>query len=202
MAKGKQHNHSFEIVVIGGSAGGIDAITTVLSSLPLHFPLPVVIVQHLKEQEEETKLHLIFSKRSDFPVLLAPDGGEIKSGCAYLAHPGKHLKLSRGRLHHDHGQPVRFVRPSVDVLFSSAAEVYGQGVLGVILSGLGSDGAAGCQAIKDNGGVCIAQEKDSAMFCDMPEAAIKKGGVDYILPADIIGIKLVELVMNDTHEPM
>lgn len=181
------------LVVICASAGGIDAITEVVSGLAADLPAAVIIVQHLMANFP-THLPEIISRRSVIPARLAEHGAPLRVGTAYVAPPGKHLKIDRGRIVLDNGQPVRHVRPSADVLFASAAKGYGPGVIGVVLSGTGRDGTEGCRAIRDRSGVTIAQNRETSAFFDMPAAAIKAQVVDHVLPISGIASRIIELL--------
>ena len=183
-----------KIIVIGASAGGIDALAKVISGLPANLPAAILIVQHLTSGQGKTNLPDILARHALMPVYLAQNDMTIEENVVYVAEPGKHLIIKNDRLALKIGDPVRFVRPSVDVLFSSAAEACGSGVIGIILTGIGSDGAQGCRKIKSQGGNTVAQDKDSSAFFDMPEAAIKAGAVDYVLPLDEIAEKIMKLL--------
>lgn len=185
------------IVVMGASAGGIDALGRVVNGLPADFATAVLIVQHLQSNDEPTRLPEVLGRRARLPVLLAENGMNLKPATIFVAEPGKHLRIKNNLLALDAGEPVRFVRPSVDVLFTSAAEAFGKGVIGVILTGIGSDGTQGCRQIKAHGGVTIAQDKETAAFFDMPEAAIKAGAVDFVLPLEEIAGKILGLMIVD-----
>ncbi len=182
-----------KVVVIGASAGGIDAVRQVLSGLPRDLPAAVVVVQHL-HPDRRTHLHQYLARHCPMRVCLAEDQMPIETGVVYVAVPGKHLYTDKKRLHLNSQAPVHYVRPSVDVLFASAAEAFGPNTIGVVLSGSGRDGARGCQEIKAKGGVAIAQDADSSRHWSMPRAAIERGGIDYVLPLGEIAGKIVALL--------
>ena len=184
-----------KLVVIAASAGGIDALTQVLSRLPADLPAAVLIVQHLR-YNRPTRLHEHLARLSPLPVRLAEDGLPLEAGVAYLAVPGKHLRIENGCLALDLGEPVHYVRPSADVLFFSAAQAFGSRVIGVVLSGTGRDGARGCQEIKAKGGMTIAQDEQSTRYFAMAKAAIELGVIDYVLPLPKIAGKIVALVQQ------
>ena len=182
------------LVVIGASAGGIGALMHLLGALPADLEAAVLIVQHLGRGSERTKLPEILDRGSPFEVRLATEGATIRAGYAYVAQPGRHLMVRGDRLRLDDGEPVHHVRPAADVLFRSAAECHGAKVVGVVLTGGGKDGAAGCREIRDAGGVTIAQDRRSSSFFAMPRAAIEAGAVDRVLALDDIAPAIVEIV--------
>jgi two-component system chemotaxis response regulator CheB len=182
-----------KVVVIAASAGGIDALMQVLSRLPADLPAAVLIVQHLRD-DRPTRLHEHLARHSSLPVHLAEDGADLEAGVACLGVPGQHLRIEDGRLALDSGEPVHYVRPSADVLFTSAAQTFGSKVIGVVLSGTGSDGARGCQEIKAKGGTTIAQDEKTSRYFAMPGAAIEADAIDYVLPLKEIAGKIVECV--------
>jgi chemotaxis response regulator CheB len=181
------------VVVIAASAGGINALVEVLSRLPADLPAAVLIVQHLRD-DRPTRLHEHLARLSSLPVRLAEDGLPLEAGVVYLAVPGQHLRVEGSTLVLDRGEPVHYVRPSADVLFASAAQVFGPKVIGVVLSGTGHDGTRGCQEIKGKGGITIAQGEKTSRYFAMPGAAIEADAVDYVLPLGKIAGKIAELV--------
>ena len=181
------------LIVIGSSAGGIGALKEVLSGLPADLPAAVIIVQHLVSTRK-TQLHLSLDRTSYLRVRMAEHGAALEPGVAYLAVPGKHVSIENESFVLDTGDKVHYVRPSVDTLFISAVRAYGSRVIGVILSGSGSDGAAGCLEIKAKGGVIIAQDEKTSQWFGMPGAAFKTGSVDYVLNIKEIAGKIIELV--------
>ncbi|MBU1064084.1 chemotaxis protein CheB [bacterium] len=178
---------------MGASAGGIDALKQVLERLPADLPAAVIIVQHLSPSKP-TQLHEYLDKISPLRVYLAEDGAPIKDGAAYLAVPGQHLKVAEKRLVLNMDEPENYVRPAVDVLFTSAAESFGSKTVGVVLTGTGRDGARGCRQIKAKGGATIAQDEKTSRNFGMPKAAIETGAVDFVLPLEKIADKIIELV--------
>ena len=188
------------VVVIAASAGGIDALVQVLSRLPSDLPAAVLIVQHLRSTPQ-TRLPEYLGIHSPLQVCLANDGMPMDEGVAYVAVPGQHLRVNNERLILGMESPVNYVRPSADVLFSSAAHTFGRGVIGVVLSGTGRDGASGCREIKENGGLTIAQDEQTSFCFAMPKAAIDTGVIDYVLPLSEIAGKIVALVRKNTDEP-
>jgi two-component system chemotaxis response regulator CheB len=179
------------LIVVGASFGGFDALKTVLRALPAGFSVPLAIVQH--QSAPGTGLAVLLQRYCALAVADAEDKDAIRPGFAYLAPPGYHLLVERGSLALSIDPPVQHARPSIDVLFESAADVYGPEVIGVILTGTGRDGAAGLTAIKRRGGVAIVQDPATAMRAAMPEAALISTPVDLVLPVDRIGGWLVQL---------
>jgi two-component system, chemotaxis family, protein-glutamate methylesterase/glutaminase len=181
-----------KVVVMAASAGGIDALTVVLSGLPDDLPAPVLVVQHLRD-DRKTKLPEYLNRICKLRVCLGKHGMTIKPGKVYIAEPGMHLGIKNNTMVQDVGVKVNYLRPSADTLFSSAAKVYGSGVIGVILSGTGRDGTQGCKEIKDKEGVIIAQDEKTSKYFGMPKAAMEADAVDYVLPLTEIAGKIIEL---------
>lgn len=185
-----------KIVVMGASAGGIDALCTVLKALPEGLPAAVLVVQHLA-QGHKTRLPEILGRGTRLDVREAEDGMVLESGVVYVAGPGRHLMVEGNRILLGDGVPVRHVKPAADVLFRSAAAAWGPRTVGVILSGTGKDGAEGCRAVKEGGGITIAEDPKTAAFRYMPEAAVRTGKVDHVLPVEAIGDWISSLVIGD-----
>ena len=176
----------FPIVAIGASAGGLEAATELLRALPPDTGVAVVLVQHL-DPAHDSLLDEILARTTTMPVQTIRNGTPVRSGTVFVIPPNHGLELTDGRFrltarHSDHGRPM-----PVDQFFRSVGETCGNQAIGVVLSGTGSDGALGLQAIKAEGGIAIAQMPDSAKFPDMPRAATSEGPVDYILPPGDIG---------------
>lgn len=185
---------------MAASAGGLGAITAVLSALPADFPLPILIVQHL-DPRHRSLMAEILARRTPLTVRLATDGDVIKPGAVLFAPPDRHLLVNRdGTVTLSQAELVHFVRPSADLLFESAAGSYGRGVVAVVLTGTGSDGADGVRAVKDSGGTVIVQDEATAEFSGMPDAAVRTGRVDFVLPLDDIGPALLSLA-GDGAQP-
>jgi len=173
---------SVETVAIGASAGGIDALFTVLAGLQAPFRGSVVIVLHLPE-DHESRLVEVFASRLSIDVREAQPGAPVASGKLYFAPPGYHLLVEADRtfaLSCD--PPVHFSRPSIDVLLESCADVYGPEVAGIILTGANEDGAHGLAAVKARGGMTAVQDPEEAQHTTMPSAAIAATDPDYVLP--------------------
>jgi len=177
-------------VVIGTSAGGVDALSVLLPALPAGLRAAVFVVIHLPRQRP-SHLVEIFQPRCARPVREAQDKERVEPGTVYFAPPDYHLLLERGpTIALSVDDPVNFSRPSVDVLFESAADVYGSRLLGIILTGASQDGASGLQAIRRAGGKTIVQEPATAQVPVMAEAALKQGPVDFVLTLEEIAARL------------
>jgi two-component system, chemotaxis family, protein-glutamate methylesterase/glutaminase len=179
------------VVVVGASFGGFDALKVVLGSLPATFPAPLVIVQH--QGSSGNDLATLLQRHTALVVVDAEDKDQSRPGVAYLAPSGYHVLVEPGSLALSVDPPVLHARPSIDVLFESAADVYGPRVIGVILTGTGRDGAAGLARIKQRGGTAIVQDPRTALKSAMPEAALASTAVDWTLQLEEIGPRLVEL---------
>mgnify|MGYP000902502152 FL=1 len=173
------------LVVIGSSTGGPKALPEVLSRLPANLPASVLIVQHMPEGFTRS-----FAERlnwvSPLEVKEAEEGEEILQGKVYLAQGNRHLMLNGRRLHLDDGPKVNYVRPAVDILMKSVAPMYGPRTIGVILTGMGSDGAEGMKCIKRNGGKTIAQSEGTCVVYGMPKAVVDSGAADRVVPLEDI----------------
>ncbi|HZO91629.1 MAG TPA: chemotaxis protein CheB [Chthonomonadaceae bacterium] len=188
---------TFAIIALAASAGGLQAVRRVLAALPLDFPVPIVLVQHL-ERQRPTVLATVLSRDTPLRVKLAEDGETCVPGRVYIAPPDYHLLVnSDGTLSLSQAGLVHYVRPSADRLFGSVAQSYRERAIAVVLSGMGLDGATGVQAIKNAGGIVIAQNEATSQFFGMPEAAINTGSVDQILPLDAIAPTLLKLVHRE-----
>jgi len=186
----------YDAVVIGVSAGGLFALSTILGELPADFPLPVIVVQH-RSKDESSVLESVLGSKCKIKVKQADEKEKIKGGVVYIAPAGYHLLIEK-----DHSfslncdAPVNFSRPSIDVLFETAAEVYNDKLIGVILTGANKDGAKGIQTIKGRGGLTIAQDPANASFTVMPQAAIDTGSVKYIFELQEVKSFLLDIGKN------
>jgi two-component system, chemotaxis family, protein-glutamate methylesterase/glutaminase len=181
----KPRRRAFSLLVIGASTGGPVVVRDILKALPSDFPLPVAIVQHLEMGFEGGYVEWL-NENSAISVVLAKDEGTFASGTAVVAPADYHLRCTPKGYTLDKGEKVLNQRPSVDILFSSAADVYTDEVLGVLLTGMGRDGANGCVAIKANGGYTICQDETSAAIFGMPKAAIELKGASEVLSSEAI----------------
>lgn len=183
---------SGNLILIGSSTGGLKVLEELFLRLPV-LKAAVVIIQHITPLVDQSFVTSL-ARVSKMPVVLAREGDTIQVGQVYLAPGGVHLTLLRNSLVHLHnGEKVHSVRPSVDVAMKSAAISYGARIAGVILTGMGSDGAAGISHIKQVGGVTIAQDQKTSVIYGMPKAAADTGQIDFILPTERIADKLKEL---------
>lgn len=187
---------SYEIVVVGTSLGGFQALKAVLGALGEDFPLPIAVVQHLGEGAMGD-LAWLLGRYTSLPVEEPEDKQPIRSGTVYVSPAGYHLMVEeRGRFALSTDAPVLYARPSIDVLFETASEAYGAGVVGVALTAASADGAEGLAAIKARGGYAIVQEPTTAESPILPNAALKalgKRGPDSLLPLVEIGAFLATL---------
>ena len=186
----------FDVIAIASSAGGLAALTKVLSSIGASFPASILVVQHL-DPRHESLMADILSRRTELVVTQAEAGATIETGTVYIAPPDKHLLANHdGTLSLTQSELVHFVRPSADLLFESVAAAFRERAIAVVLTGSGRDGAMGVVAIKKMGGTVIAQDESSSEFFAMPSAAIETGQVDFVLPIDEIPGALVSLTVG------
>ncbi|MBV6288229.1 chemotaxis protein CheB [Pseudomonas aegrilactucae] len=182
-----------DAIVLGASAGGVSALLAVFAGLPADFAIPLLCVLHLPD-DRHSQLAEVFSRRLQRPVQEARDKESIVQGMIYVAGPGYHLSVERDRsLSLSQEDRVHFSRPSIDFLFESAADVYGTGLAGVLLTGANEDGARGLAQIKQGGGITIVQDPHEAQVAVMPEAALALHRPDHILPLNGIGQLLAKL---------
>ena len=188
-----------EAAVLGASAGGIDALLRMLHDLPLPWHLPVVVVLHLPEGHE-SHLAEIFAERLRVSVHEAADKMPLASGHVYFAPPGYHLSIERNRRFSRSSEPpVRFSRPSIDVLMASAADAYGPALVGILLTGANDDGAEGLLRIHLAGGITAVQDPNEAQISIMPEAAIALHAPDHVLPLRELRALLLQLESAHVH---
>ncbi|HEX4496218.1 MAG TPA: chemotaxis protein CheB [Thermoanaerobaculia bacterium] len=181
------------VVAIATSAGGLSALSQLLSTLPAGFAAPIVIVQHL-DPEHRSWLAEILARRTGLRVEQVRGGELLAAGVVHVAPPGHHLLVAAdGELSLSSTGRVQYVRPSADVLFASLAASWGSGAIAVVLTGTGSDGADGARAVKSRGGTVLVQDGASAEFPGMPDATVRTGTVDRILPLDAIAACLTEI---------
>jgi len=192
-AGGKSVAPQFDVVAIGASAGGVEALHAVVSALPVRFPATVLIVQHM-DPRHKSMLAGLLGRRCKLEVRQAVNGEVLQPATVHIAQPDMHLIVRGGHLVLTDTKLVHFSRPSIDLLFESVADEYGDRAISVILSGSGVDGAAGTRAIKSKGGTTIIQDPASAAHAGMPQAARATGCVDLTLPLEEIGPALVSLV--------
>ncbi len=183
-----------EIVAIGTSLGGLEAVLAIIPRLPADLAVPVLLVQH-RGTASEGGLAEMLSEYTPLRVEEAEDKTTLTAGTLYVAAPDYHLLVEApGAIALSTEAPVHFARPSIDVLFETAAEAYGAGVLAVLLTGASADGAAGLAHVKALGGRAIVQDPATAECATMPAAGIAAAAVDYILPLERIADHIVTLV--------
>ncbi len=178
---------------MGSSAGGLAVLARILSVFPQNFRLPLIVVQHLHPRQGEFYIQYL-NDRTALTVKEADEKEDIVGGYVYFAPPNYHLLIEEDETFSlSSDEKVNYSRPSIDVLFESAAEVYGNRLAGVILTGANNDGASGLNLIKKNGGLAVVQEPCSAESPYMPRAALELVEADYILSPEEIGTVLVNL---------
>jgi two-component system chemotaxis response regulator CheB len=191
---------AFNVVALAASAGGLTALSRVLSGLPATFPAAIVVVQHL-DPRHRSLMADILSRRTPLKVRQAEEGDRLTPATAYIAPPDRHLLVNPdGTLSLSQSELVHFLRPSADLLFESVAASYKHRAIAVVLTGTGSDGAMGVKAIKKMGGTVIVQDEKTAEFFGMPGAVIQTGQTDFILPLGEIASALVSLVIKQGVE--
>lgn len=193
-------------LVIGVSTGGPAALDVLLPALPAGFPLPVMIVQHMPELFTKLLAERL-NGRCPLPVREAVEGEPARSGVIYIAKGNWHLEVLSGpriglppTLHLSQGMLENHCRPSVDVLFRSAAAVYGAGVLAVVLTGMGSDGMLGCRTIREHGGSVLAQDQQTSAVWGMPGAVTQAGLAHKVLPLNAIASEIARLAARSHSE--
>lgn len=191
----------YRLIVIASSAGGIEALFTIMAAVPGDFPVPLVVVQHRPARPVDV-LPSLLQRRTALRVMLLEPGcsGEMpRAGTVYLAPADLHAFVDdRGRLCVRDGRRIHYLRSSANPLFDSAARTFPGGVIGVVLSGNGTDATEGVRAIRDSGGVVIAQDPASAKHTQMPESAIETGAVSHVLLPSLISSTLLHLTGAST----
>jgi two-component system, chemotaxis family, protein-glutamate methylesterase/glutaminase len=184
------------IIVVGASAGGFIAITELFSQLKEDMNAAVLVVLHIQTISNETILMDRFQTQTKFKCKIAEENETIKKGTIYIGRPEKHLLVKDGKILLGSGAKENRWRPSIDVLFRSAAAHYGSRVIGIILTGLMNDGTAGMSAIKKTGGTCIVQDPEETEYPDMALSVLNNLEVDYCLKMEEMGIVLEEKTRN------
>lgn len=165
---------------MGTSAGGLHALSTIVQQLPFAYPLPIIVVQH-RSKDQRNLLEEILQSKSKIKIKQADEKEKISGGYVYVAPPDYHLLVERDRTFSlSADEQVRYSRPSIDVLFESAAVVFGPALVGIVLTGANSDGAYGIQVIDRYGGLTIAQDPEEADFPFMPKACIETSSVKHV----------------------
>lgn len=180
------------LVAIGGSAGGVAAVSKVLAGLGAGFPLPVAIVLH-RHTEGSDQLEKHLAKTTSLKVCAAEDKMPIEAGTVTIAPADYHLLIDDGRYSLSTEERVQYARPSIDVLFESAARAMGSGVVAVVLTGANADGARGAACAKAAGGLVLVEDPATAEVATMPLAALAATAVDRVLPVTAIAAALVEI---------
>jgi two-component system chemotaxis response regulator CheB len=190
------------IVAIGASTGGPPVLQAILAALPKNFPIPVLIVQHIAAGFTQGLVEWL-AQSSSLPVHVPVHAQTVLPGQVYVAPDGLHMAVGAdGRIQLKSGEPESGLRPSVACLFRSVAKAYGPSALGVLLTGMGKDGAWELKLMKDQGAVTIAQDRETSVVHGMPGEAIRIGGATYVLPPDKIRLALASLTSKtlDTNE--
>ncbi len=184
----------FEIVAIGASTGGPKALQQVLSSIPKDFSLPIVLVQHIADGFIDGLVEWL-DVECPLKVKLGTDRELLQGGVIYVAPCRFHMRVDEYKqIRLDDSLPIGGHKPAVTALFSSVADVYGNKAIGVILTGMGGDGAEGLKKMRDNGAATIAQDKNTSVIFGMPKVAIDMGAAQKVLPVDIISLEIVRMV--------
>lgn len=181
------------IIVIGASTGGPKALLEVISSLPRDLPATVLIVQHMPEGFTESLAERL-NWQTSLEVKEAKDGDKLKPGVVYIAPGNQHMKVNGKKVHLTNGVKINYTRPSIDVLMESVAKHYGPNAIGVIMTGMGQDGANGMKAIKERLGRTIAQNEKTCAVYGMPKAAIDMRVVDSVVPLNRISQEIIKML--------
>ncbi len=188
------------VVVIGASAGGMDALSRLVTQLSEDFPAPLFIVNHMSANTTGEALLRILNKKGPLLCTQPDDGETFRPGHIYLAAPDHHLMIDEETIQITKGARENRSRPSIDPLFRSAAVAHGNRVIGLILTGYLDDGSAGLDAIHRCGGTCVVQDPDDAAYPDMPKNALKATHIDHCLPLAQLGELLTELVNREVGD--
>jgi two-component system chemotaxis response regulator CheB len=188
----------YSVVAIGTSWGGLAALTTLLGALPADFSIPVVVVQH-RSNDSERLLGQLLQDATDLRVCEIEDKDELTPGTVHLAPANYHVLIEQGYVSLTVEEPVRFSRPSIDVMLTSASDTYGAGVIGVVLTGANEDGARGLAHIVKRGGRALVQEPKTAEIPIMPAAAVRAVPTAEVLPLDALVSRLIELSANNAN---
>lgn len=185
----------FDLIVVGASWGGLDALTVIVRGLPQDFAVPVVIVQH-RGPDAESFLSGLLQQWTGRKVLEPEDKDPIEPGHIYVAPANYHLLVESGHFSLTTEAPVRYSRPSIDVLFGSAAHAYGERLIGVVLTGANEDGSRGLLCVEEFGGHCVVQDPATAEVATMPLAALKRVPGAAVVPLAGIATHVVDVARN------
>ena len=186
-----------KVIVVGTSAGGLNALKRLINQLPEDFPVPVLVVQHVASYSNGQVLLDSLNKLNRLTCVEARDGADLRAGYLYLALPDHHLMLNREqKILITKGATENRSRPAIDPLFRSAAVAFGNGVIGILLTGNLDDGTAGMNVIKRCGGVCIVQDPADADYPDMPQNALNHVKIDHSVPLSEMGELLQRLALE------
>jgi two-component system, chemotaxis family, protein-glutamate methylesterase/glutaminase len=188
-----------DIIVVGGSAGGVEALGLLVEGLPHDLDAAVLAVIHVPPHSPG-RLVEILQRRTALRVSWAQDGCAIEPGHVYIAPPDHHLIVDDGRMRLTQSAPEHHNRPAIDPLFRSSALAYGAHEIGVVLSGRLDDGTAGLHAVKELRGTTVVQDPADALHPDMPRNALAGTAVDYVVPASELGALLGRLVAESPDE--
>lgn len=191
-----ENSNPLNIVVVGASAGGFAAVSKLLSSIDGDLNAAIFIVVHISRNSDAEIICKMLQKHTTMLCKVAVNGETIESHNVYIASSDHHMLIEEGRILVQKGAYENHYRPSIDVLFRSAAAAYGACVTGIILTGMLDDGTSGMYAIKRSGGLCIVQDPEDAEFPNMPYSVINNVAVDYQLPVAEMGSNLIQLLMN------
>jgi two-component system chemotaxis response regulator CheB len=195
----KKDRANFRAIVIGVSAGGVAALKKILGDLPIDFAVPVMVVQHTSAAFHNALASLL-DDHCKISVKEAEECERVQAGFVYVAPANYHLLVEQdGTLSLSTDPPILYARPSIDVLFESAAMAYGPGLIGVILTGANADGSQGLKKVKERGGIAIVQDPADAQAPNMPLAALAAVKADFVVPLAQLGALLNELLDKPTH---
>ncbi len=189
---------AYSVVAVGTSWGGLAALTKVLRELPVDFRIPVVVVQHRSKDSERLLVQLL-QDATELKVCEIEDKDPLAPGTVHVAPANYHVLIENGYASLTIEEPVRFSRPSIDVMFSSAADTYGSAAIGVVLTGANEDGARGLAHIVKRGGLALVQDPKTAEIPIMPEAAIRAVPTSEVLPLDALAPRLLELSLEQAR---
>jgi len=186
--------NSFPVVLVAASAGGFQAVSTIVKALPADLPAAVVILVH-RSPNRRSVLGRLLARQSKLPVVDAANGQRIEPGVVYIARPDRHLLIGADRrFSYRDGARIKHLRSSANPMFESGARELGADAIAVVLTGSGTDGTDGVQDIRRHGGTVIAQDEATSAHFGMPGSAIETGAVDYVKPLLDIAPTLIELI--------